>query len=335
MEPSKDAQVAGLTPYQQRQLMADDEIDLRELWGIIWDGKWLILALTLVSGGGAAIYAKWQPNIYRAESLLAPAAGGGAQSAAARLASQFGGLASLAGVDVGGGGGDQTTIALAVLQSRAFLQEFIARHELLIPLMAAKAWDSERGAWVIDPAIYDEKGQRWVREVKPGRSPEPSEWEAYKALSELLSVEQDKKSNLVTVAIESQSPEVAQQWVSWLVAELNGYMRQRDEAAAERTIAYLEEQITKTSLTDMQAIFFNLIEEENRRLMLTRVREEYSLATIDPAVVPEEKVKPKRALIAAVGVMLGGMLGVFWVFVRRAIKGAGRPHEGKPDFHAA
>ena len=37
--------------------------------------------------------------------------------------------------------------------------------------------------------------------------------------------------------------------------------------------------------------------------------------TIDPAVVPQEKSEPKRALIAIVATMLGGMLGVFTVFV--------------------
>jgi uncharacterized protein involved in exopolysaccharide biosynthesis len=35
---------------------------------------------------------------------------------------------------------------------------------------------------------------------------------------------------------------------------------------------------------------------------------------IDPAVAPQEKSEPKRALIAIVATMLGGMLGVFTVF---------------------
>jgi len=38
--------------------------------------------------------------------------------------------------------------------------------------------------------------------------------------------------------------------------------------------------------------------------------------TIDPAVVPEEKSEPKRALICVLGTLLGGMLSVLIVLVR-------------------
>ena len=50
--------------------------------------------------------------------------------------------------------------------------------------------------------------------------------------------------------------------------------------------------------------------------MLANASPEYLFQTIDPAVVPELKAKPRRALIAVVGTLLGGMLGVLMVLVR-------------------
>ena len=50
--------------------------------------------------------------------------------------------------------------------------------------------------------------------------------------------------------------------------------------------------------------------------MLAQVRPEYVFKTIDPAVVPEEKSEPKRALICVLGTLLGGMLSVLIVLVR-------------------
>ena len=78
--------------------IADDEIDLRELFAVIWQGKWLIIAITALFAVASVVYAISQPNIYKSEALLAPAEqeGGGGLSA---LAGQFGGLASLAGVN--------------------------------------------------------------------------------------------------------------------------------------------------------------------------------------------------------------------------------------------
>ena len=50
--------------------------------------------------------------------------------------------------------------------------------------------------------------------------------------------------------------------------------------------------------------------------MLAEVSKEYVLKTIDPANAPEEKAKPKRALIVVLGTMLGGILSVLIVLIR-------------------
>jgi LPS O-antigen subunit length determinant protein (WzzB/FepE family) len=49
------------------------------------------------------------------------------------------------------------------------------------------------------------------------------------------------------------------------------------------------------------------------------VRDEYVFKTIDPAIVPEQKFKPKRALICVLGVLLGGMLSVMIVLIRHFV----------------
>ncbi|MDP4639141.1 MAG: LPS O-antigen length regulator, partial [Pseudomonadales bacterium] len=98
--------------------------------------------------------------------------------------------------------------------------------------------------------------------------------------------------------------------------DVNDTMRAQDVTEAERSIAYLKEQVAATALTDLQAMFFELIQSQTETIMLAQVRTEYLFKTIDPAVVPEEKDEPKRALICVLGFLLGGMLGVLWVLVR-------------------
>ena len=50
----------------------DDEIDFRELFRVLWAGKWLIGGITFAASVIAVIVALMLPNIYRAEALLAP-----------------------------------------------------------------------------------------------------------------------------------------------------------------------------------------------------------------------------------------------------------------------
>jgi LPS O-antigen subunit length determinant protein (WzzB/FepE family) len=54
--------------------------------------------------------------------------------------------------------------------------------------------------------------------------------------------------------------------------------------------------------------------------MLAQVREEYVFTAIDPAVVPEKKSEPSRALICILITMLGGMVSVVYVLGRHYFK---------------
>ena len=294
----------------------DDEIDLAELWFAIWAGKKLIVTIIFIFAVSSIIYAINQSNIYKASTLLAPAGEQGGAGGLAKMAGQFGGLASLAGINLGGGGTDKTGLALEVLKSRLFIENFITKYQLLVPLMAAKNWDINTNTLVLDEELYDAQSKTWLRKVKAPKTPEPSPWESFKVFTELLSVSADKETGMITLSIEHYSPEVAKQWLLWLVAEINNTMREQDKSEAQRSIDFLSEKLQETQLADMQTVFYQLIEEQTKTIMLAEVSQEYVLKTIDPANAPDDKAKPKRALIVVLGTMLGGILSVLIVLVR-------------------
>lgn len=297
-----------------------DEVDLRELFIALWKGKWIIIAITTVFAIGGVMFALSQPNTYKAEAVLASTSEGG-QGGLAAMASQFGGLASLAGINIGGGGSDNKALALATLNSRQFLNAFIQKHDLLVPLMASTEWNESSNELVINPEMYDVNSNTWVREAKAGKSPQPTDWEAYKVFKQnVLSVSEAKNTGLVTLAVTHYSPVVAQQWVSLLVQDLNAWVKNKSLTETKRNIGYLEQQLENTAVADMRAVFFQLIEEQTKNLMLAEVEDEFAFKVIDPAVIPEEKAGPKRALICVLATLLGGMLGVSIVLVRFAFR---------------
>ena len=329
MNQDDRAAAAQLTAqsYRQMALLDDDEIDLRELFAVLWAGRLKILAVTATAALLSVVVALSLPNIYRAEALVVSSESDSSGGLSA-LAGQFGGLASLAGVSLGSGDSDRTQLGIEVLQSRQFFADFIARRNVLVPLMATAKWNASTGELVIDEDIYNTEQQRWVREVEPPRASQPSVQEAYAEFIELFSVSQDKKSGMVTVAVEHQSPQIAQQWVSWLIDDLNTTLREQDIAEAERSITYLQQQVRETNVADLQTLFFGLIQKQTERVMLAKVRDQYLFKTIDPAVVPELKRKPKRALICLLGTLLGGMLALFWVLLDHYALNRQRP-EGR------
>lgn len=301
-------------------------IDLYELFSVIWAGKWLISGVTVAAAVIAVIASLMMPNIYRAEALLAPnnqdKTGG-----LSALAAQYGGLAALAGIDLSGGDVDKTALGLEILQSRKFISDFVERHDILVPLMAADGWDRETDQLKIDPDLYDPNADAWVRKVRPPKTIVPSSQEAYEAFMDILSVNRNTKTGFVTVTVQHYSPNLARQWTDWLIDDLNANVMQQDVREAEYAIEYLNKQIENTALAGLQSIFFRLIEEQTKTVMLAKMSSEYLLKTLDPAVAPERKFKPKRFLIVLFATLLGGFLGVVMQLLRSSRDRVGKESE--------
>ena len=304
MESTKDMRDQAISEQRLVYVMPegmypgdDRQISLRELWDILWRGKWLIVAMTVVFAALAVVYALLATEWYRADVLLAPSE----ERSTPALGGQLGGLAALAGVTVGGGDSAQ---ALAALRSREFAREFIEEYSLL-PVLFADEWD--------------EQAQRW-------RASDPEDWpdirDAVRFFHRaVLKVSEDRQTNLVTLGIEWKDPEVAAEWANVLVQRLNQRLRERALREAEANVAYLQQELAQTTVVTLQQSIGRLLESELQKLMLARGNEEFAFRIMDPAQAPKERLRPKRSLIAVVGTMLGGMFGVFLVFLLHAVRG--------------
>ena len=292
----------------------DDEIDLRELFGVLWAGKIKIIAITVVFAVASVIYALSVPNQYKATALLAPAqsSGGGLSGGLGQL----GGLASLAGVSLGGGESSEGQIAQEIMKSWSYIEGFIAENNIAVEVYAAQGWSKGSNELQIDADLYDTETKTWlVENDNVGEVGPPSSWKLFESFSKRLAVSEDKKSGLVSVSIEYYSPQVAKQWVDLYVESINRFMQQRQVDKVTRNIVYLQEQIGKTSIAEMQEVFYSIIEEQTKNKMLAEASPDYAFVAVGPSMVPEEKSQPKRALICILGTLLGGMLSVLLVLV--------------------
>ena len=284
----------------------DDEIDLRELFVVLWAGKTKIIAITAVFAVVSVIYALSVPNQYKATALLAPAQqdSGGISGALGQL----GGLASLAGVSIGGGGSSESKIAQEIMKSWSFIESFIEENDLAVELSAVAGWDIESNELSFNENVYDVENNRWLVQ-------KPSSWTLFTSFSNLLSIGEPGVSGLLSVSIEYYSPYLAKQWLDLYISAINKHMQARQVTKVSNNIEYLEAQIEKTSITEMQEVFYTIIEEQIKSQMLAEASPDYAFVAVSPSMVPEEKSQPKRALICILGTLLGGMLSVLIVLV--------------------
>jgi capsular polysaccharide biosynthesis protein len=292
----------------------DDEIDLRELLGVLWRGKVQIVLVSALFALLSIQYALSLPNVYRSEVLLAPTQ---EQDSLAGAMQGLSGLAGLAGFSLPEGSASQSDQALEVLMSRSFFTEKIYPSIHLPDLMADPRWDSETNTLSYDDELYDSGRGQWVRKVNFPRQVIPTAQESHVLFAQnVLNVSSDSLTGFVTLSVDHVSPYIARDWVELMILEINEQFRARDHETALSSISYLNNQIFNTSVVEVRQALSQLLQNQIQTSMLTDANPDYVFSVIDSPIAPELKHSPSRSLIVMLATLLGGILGVVAVLVR-------------------
>lgn len=293
-------------PHSLTPDFPEDEINLLDLLLTLLKHKRMIILVTILVGSIAAGVSMTLKNIYRAEVVLVPV-GESSKGGIGAALGDLGGLASLAGVSLGGGGNTEQN--LAVLNSREFLWKFV-QDKNLMPILFDEAWDTARKAW---------------KETDPAK--QPSQWDAHRALTAILQVQTDKKTSVTTVAIEWKDKKQAAEWANDLVARLNQYLGEQAIARSEVNLEYLNQELKNTQVEEFRKTLFDLIAQEQKKAMLAKTQKDFAFRVIDHASEPDKKIKPKRALIVLLATLVGFFVAVIVAFVLEAVTRAKRQPE--------
>ncbi len=287
-----------LVTSESKDSDSDDEIDLFDLIRILHRSWKLIIGSVLFCAILAFVLALMSPDVFKAEVLLVPVKD--ENQGIPSSMNQFGGLVALAGINIPGSSNMERV--MATLQSRKFLKYHIENRNVL-PQIFDKQWDKERNEWMLGP------GQE-----------EPSVDSGYSSLRSAISIDEDKQTGLITLSVSWHDPEVAAIWANDLVKQLNERLRAQAIQDSQKRVGYLQEELAETSLKNRKDVLYNLLESEEQKAMLAKVNEYFALEVIDPAVVPEVRLKPKPRLMIAIGCICGFLVGVFLIFFRQFLK---------------
>ena len=283
---------------KNKQDFQDDVLNLKEIFSILWSGKFSILLITFVILLSFILYSFRLPNIYISQTLLSPAHSNGSfQRSLGGLSS----LAGIAGISMPSETGNKTTEAIERLKSyNFFINEFLP-YINFNDLVAVKKWNKTNNTIIYDENILLSK---------------PTNQDAYEVYKQILGISENKKTNFILLTIEHKSPYIAKDWLDIIIVNINNNMRELDKALANDSIVFLNEKITKTNIAEMKTAISGLIESQMQSLMLAEVAKYYVFKPIDPPIVPEYKSKPSRSLIAMLGIIFGLMVGIFISLLR-------------------
>lgn len=271
-----------------------DEITLFDIWEIIYQSKKFLIISTLIFSMISVLYSLSLPPVWKANLLMISPQQ--TQSNFSNNTSSLGSLASLAGISLPQSSNDVQT-ALAVLDSRIFLENFIIENNIL-EVLYNDDWDSENGEW------YDER---------------PNIWSAVNLFKSLTSHRFDPDSGVIIFSIEWEDPELAASWTNNLIQELNNFLRDEEIKTGESNIFFLQQQAELASFSNLKLMLDDLILEEIKKITLAKASKDFAFKVLDPAVVPLERYGPQKRLIVIFGTIIGFFISIFLVFFRRFV----------------
>ena len=290
---------------QENEPYFDDEIDLRELFNVLWTAKKLIIQITAIFAIGSVAYSLSLTNYYKSESLLIARSASETQGL-----SQFGSLAAMAGVNLPSSGDDKAAQTIELIKSRKFVKHLMTFDDILPSIMAAKTYNSASQELLFDQKLYDSETKTWKKK------PIPSYIETHKTYTGMVSISQDIKTGFISINIEHISPLFAKELLELIIRESNELLRKKDMEESKQGLGYLTSELSKTPFVEIKGSINALIEVQLETQMLAQIHQDYMLIEIEPPFIPEKKSKPSRSIICVLGTMLGGMLSVLIVLIR-------------------
>jgi uncharacterized protein involved in exopolysaccharide biosynthesis len=257
---------------------------------------WFVVVLISV------VVALVKTPVYRSEVSVVPVPDDAASASLAGLSGQFGGLASLAGINLPKGGNWDE--AVATLRSRHLVEQLVTTKALL-PVLYPDRWDSTRNDWRIGAKV-------------------PTMGDAVLTFrNRILQIREDAKTGIVTVRVDWKDARAAASWANELVRIADDELRARAIANADASLAALRQELSKSQEVELRVAIARLIEAQIKSKMIAGLRREYAFRVIDVAVPADsdKRVQPTRTVMVVAGGVLGGLMALAVALMLQAWRG--------------
>ncbi|MGD0276259.1 MAG: Wzz/FepE/Etk N-terminal domain-containing protein [Syntrophales bacterium] len=301
--------------------MPDDEINLLELWQVIWKRRKLIIRIVLIVVLVTAISSLFMTNIYQSSAVITPVSNQGGGGTMAALAQQFGGLAGMTNLDIAMPGASSASDIMNLLKSNILRQKVIEQHNLL-PILFYKDWDEKQKKWKKEEGGISLNPMEWMSSLvglfashdAKKKKGIPDNWDALRLFDDIVDIKNDIKGNKITISVSFHDPEMAAKIVEYFISTLTDHMSSEAKRVAETNRKYLESQLIETSDPFIKQKIYNLIAQQIETAMIAEVKENFAFKVIDPPKVPDKKIKPKRTMIVLLSLFVALFMGIFVAF---------------------
>lgn len=273
------------------------ELDLMAYLNALINARWILLAAALASAVLAGLWAYSKPYMFQSgiRVSVVDIEDPGGMAPDDRRASEVLTLVEH-GFVMGTTYDNYNDVMLARLNSRDFLVRFLDEHNVYRHFYPEQWLESEG---------------RWVEGFEPDVGEVVTRFR-----DQVRSIVRNEETDIVMVSMTWPDSAVARDWANEYVHSFNEFMRERTMKDVERKQQFLEQELRRSDVLEIQQSLYRLIEAQTAIAMLASAREEYVLEIIDPAALPYRSFTMSRKKRIVLGAIAGTLLACFAVLAR-------------------
>lgn len=298
---------------------ADDEIDLKELFLHLWEGKFLIALCAVVSISLGSLYLHNATRLYTMQALVMPVESDSKVPNLGGLSN----LAGLAGISIPTGSSGDFKAFEKLLYSEELAQRLLDK-TTLAKVIFHNEWDEEKSGWqepqkgALGLLLGQAKRSLTGSGVMAYRAPDAARLADY--FDEELKVSSDRDSGYLTISIDHEDPKVGMDLIKWLIAETDGILRETYLADSTEIMESYSQKLARAQSAELREVLAQVIGEEERKQILALEGSHYTARILRGPTASLNPTSPKSSLVLALALVLGCFLGAAIVLIRAAFR---------------
>tara|TARA_B100001063_G_C16710990_1_gene528016 strand:+ start:34 stop:942 length:909 start_codon:yes stop_codon:yes gene_type:complete len=289
-----------------------DSMNLIDIFKIIFQDIKLILIISISFTIISLFFILQVQDVYKSSTQLVISKNIQTNSSNG-IASQYSGIASLAGFNISGGA-DQSDFVQARINSRDFFYKLLDDNQILPYMFAADSFDKENQKLIFNENIYNTKSGEWVTD-------KPTKEQAYEYFhNNMLWIRKQGDTKYINMTIKHISPLFAERMLSIIVNQINKITREDDFQKSKIALDYYKTTLANTTIKEVRSTISNLIENQIQTQMLSLTKEDYIVEYIDKPFIPEFPDNLSKKLMTLLSFVMGIFFGALFSLTRAFFK---------------
>ncbi|MBL6855288.1 MAG: hypothetical protein ISQ88_02825 [Rhodobacteraceae bacterium] len=293
----------------------DDEIDLRELFSVLWRGKYFVIIFIAISLAAGSLYLRNVSSKYSVSILLAPVQ----EEQSRPNFGGMGGFASLAGISLPNSN-DSDFAKYEIMLKTQEISTLVFKDKNLIQALFSKEWDENQQIFRAPKQNRITPIKNYVKELLTGQPPkeytEPSPAKLTEFINKKIRISLDKKTQYLTLSAENSNPELLTKLLISMIKNTDELFKKKFIKQANDAVQFYQIKISKARSQEHREILATLIAKEERKLLLATREGPFVAEILTGPNTSLYPTSPKASLILALSILLGGFLSCGLLLIR-------------------